>query len=72
MRKRDLMRALAEESGAQSTQKPPERAVFFQNEEMKSCCSILERMVTDSLKTPRLPGNRAAIPLPDANLPMIF
>jgi hypothetical protein len=71
MRKRDLLTALSNPTGAQSTREPPERAVFFHDKEIAACSSILARLVQKSL-TQESVGNRNALPLPDIDLPMVF
>ncbi len=72
MRKSTLLKALSDpDSGFNSTE-PPERAVFLYDEDVKSCCSILQRLIEASLRAPARHGNRHALPLPDVDLPLIF
>jgi hypothetical protein len=71
MRKRDLLTALSNPTGAHSPREPPERAVFFHDKEIAACSSILARLVQKSL-TQESVGNRNALPLPDIDLPMVF
>jgi hypothetical protein len=71
MRKRDLLKALSDPDLAVSHQRPPDRAVFFQDKEIEQCSSILVRLVQRSLSQ-ESHGNRDALALPDVDLPMIF
>ena len=70
MRKQDLLKALSAET-SQSSNEPPERAVFFHDKEIEQCSSILAQMVKKSLSTESA-GNQHAVPLPDVDLPMVF
>jgi hypothetical protein len=70
MRKRELMRCIADEAMQVSTE-PPERAVFFHDKEIGKCSSILGQLIRTSLAT-QSAGNRHGVPLPDVGLPMIF
>jgi hypothetical protein len=70
MRKRALMKCIADEA-KQSTSEPPGRAVFFHDKEIEQCSSILGLLIRTSLSTASA-GNRRSVPLPDVDLPMIF
>lgn len=72
MRKADLLKALASPDHAFGNQEPPERAVFLHDEEVKSCCSILQGLIKQSLSAPVTAGNHHALPLPDIDLPLVF
>ncbi|MGC8213280.1 hypothetical protein [Ralstonia pseudosolanacearum] len=72
MRKRDLMKALADPASINGTEKPPERAVFLHDQEVESCCSILAKVYQASLKASPAGRHVDSIPLPDIELPMVF
>ncbi|MDC6180049.1 hypothetical protein [Ralstonia solanacearum] len=72
MRKRDLMKALADPASINGTEKPPERAVFLHEQEVESCCSILAKVYQASLKASPAARHVDSIPLPDVELPMVF
>ncbi|KAI3591808.1 hypothetical protein D9X30_3218 (plasmid) [Cupriavidus sp. U2] len=72
MRKYDLMKALAAGQFADTTTEPPLGAVFLHSEEMKGCCSILDRLFQSTMNGSPDGRIHESIPLPDADLPMIF
>jgi hypothetical protein len=71
MRKTTLLTWLSDPDGFINAQEPPERAVFVCDKENEKCCSILQQLITASQQD-RTHGNRAALPLPDVDLPLIF
>ncbi len=72
MRKRDLMKALADPAGGFSNDKPPVRAVFYFDKENEECCSILGSLIRASQQTSPDGRHRDSLPLPDIDLPMVF
>jgi hypothetical protein len=71
MRKDALLEALSDPDVA-FNQEPPERAVFFHDDEVAACSSILFQLVNNSLTAPVSTGNRRALPLPQIDLPLVF
>ncbi|BFG80913.1 hypothetical protein PTKU46_89470 [Paraburkholderia terrae] len=71
MRKQDLLKALADPANG-FKQEPPGRAVFFHDDEVSKCSSILHSLIDRSRRAPVRPGNRQALPLPDIDLPIVF
>ncbi|WP_244106499.1 hypothetical protein [Paraburkholderia phenazinium] len=72
MHKDALLKALADPGSVFNQQEPPERAVFFYDDEVRQCCSILHSLIDRSMRAPARPGNRQALPLPDIDLPLVF
>lgn len=70
MRKRQLLEELACKGRDLNHVEPPERAVFFFEDEVKVCICILAKLVSSSDRLGL--GNHRAIALPDVDLPMIF
>ncbi|SDD58356.1 hypothetical protein SAMN05216345_111140 [Cupriavidus sp. YR651] len=72
MRKSDLLEALSTGQFADTTMEPPLGAVFSFSEEVKECCSILDRLFQRTMQGNPDGRLRNSIPLPDVDLPMIF
>ncbi|CAG4913827.1 hypothetical protein [Paraburkholderia gardini] len=72
MRKDALLKALSDPDAGFNQTEPPERAVFLFDDEVKACCSILDRLIQGSMSAPVEAGNRHALPLPDVDLPLVF
>ncbi len=72
MRKADLLKALLNSEANLKNLEPPERAVFFHDEELHKCCWILDKLVAKSWG--EMAANRVAerLPIPNVDLPMIF
>lgn len=72
MRKDALFKALSDPDKAFNQQEPPERVVFFHDDEVTACCSALSGLIRSTLQLSTRHANRHALPLPDVDLPLIF
>ncbi|AMU04583.1 hypothetical protein A2T82_35375 (plasmid) [Burkholderia cenocepacia] len=72
MREDDLLKALSDPDNGFNQQEPPGWAVFFHDDEVSKCCTVLRDLIHVSLASTARSGNRRAVQLPDVDLPMIF
>jgi len=71
MHRTTLLRLLSDPDSFLNSQEPPERAVFVSHKDNETCCSILHQLITASERAATA-GNRAPLPLPDVDLPLVF